>query len=319
MTDRIFILVALVLPLSTQAQLIDNTALYRSMESFSYLRVHYENDFFSKADIYYTQGINLEFVDPLLQKNPLSKLLIYSAKRNARYGLSAEHLGFTPTSIAHPEILQGDRPFASCLFLKAFSMLNDTSRNDRVTSAVSIGVFGPAAGGRQFQEAIHKWIGDEVPLGWEHQIRNDVILNYQIAFDKRLFEHRFFMAAFKGDVRVGTWQDQIGAGLIFMSGLFKDPFQNFANETNAPAVYVYVEPQLTFVAYDATLQGGLFNKHSPYVLPSSQISRIVFKNHAGVVIKIKKLWLEYFQSFVTKEFKNGRSHQWGGIRIGVNF
>lgn len=312
----ILFFIAILLPFTACTQVIDNTAIYRRMESASFVRLHYENDFFSKSDLYYTQGINLEFVHPVLRKNPLSKLLIHSMHRGT-YGVSVEHLGFTPTSIAHSQILRGDRPFASCLFLKAFSTTTDSVRNHRFTSALSIGIIGPAARGKQFQEAIHKWIGDEVPLGWEHQIRNDVILNYQLTYDKLLFDHRFFMATVKGDMRVGTWLDQLSGSVIFFSGLFKDPFKDFA-ETDAPALYLYLEPQLGFIAYDASLQGGLFNRSSPYVLPASQINRMVFKNHAGIVLKIKKIWLEYFQSFVTKEFKNGKSHLWGGVRVGVN-
>src|SRR5688500_445423 len=102
---------------SASAQVIDNTSVFRQIASSQYIRLHYENDFFSKADIYYTQGINLEVVHPALKSNPLASLLIHSQKKENKYGISIEHLGFTPTSISHDEILIGDRPFASCLFM----------------------------------------------------------------------------------------------------------------------------------------------------------------------------------------------------------
>jgi len=44
------------------AQVIDNAALYRNMLSDKSIRLHYENDYFSASDLYYTQGINLEII-----------------------------------------------------------------------------------------------------------------------------------------------------------------------------------------------------------------------------------------------------------------
>lgn len=73
------------------------------------------------------------------------------------------------------------------------------------------------------------------------------------------------------------------------------------------------------IGYDATLQGGLFNKSSPYTIPSSDITRVTFQNNYGLVIIIHKINFEYFQSLLTKEFESGKFHRWGGMRVAISF
>src|SRR4051794_40621026 len=86
------------------AQAIDNQASFRSMNTSTFVRLHYDNDYFSTTDIYYTQGGNMEIVAPSLEKFPLSRLLIIG-KENRQFGIAIEHNAYTPTSISHSEIL----------------------------------------------------------------------------------------------------------------------------------------------------------------------------------------------------------------------
>jgi lipid A 3-O-deacylase len=317
MIKPVLLIAALSLASAASAQRISNTALYRNIGSPNYFRIHYENDYFSATDIYYTQGINLEYVNPAISKLWSSKLLIHSASRENKFGISLEHEGFTPTSISHPEILYGDRPFAACLFLKTFSMVNDASRRERISSELSAGVIGPAAGGKEMQESIHRWINAKQPQGWQNQIQNDLILNYQVEYERGLItSNNHFSFSGKAGARAGTFNTKAYVGTILMVGYFDDPFTNFAKQKIKTQVYVYAEPLVNAVGYDATLQGGWFNKTNPYTIASSDINRLVFQGNFGLVIKTNTFQLEYFQSYLTKEFKTGNYHIWGGIRIG---
>ncbi len=313
----VFLLILLGVTFSLPAQRISNTVLYRNVSSQKYFRLYYENDYFSTTDKYYTQGINLEYVHPVIGNFFTSRLLIRSTSKEVKFGVSLEQEGYTPTSIAHSEILTGDRPFAACLFLKTFSIVNDPTRRERVSSSLSAGVIGPIAGGKAIQETLHRWINYTMPQGWQHQIRNDAILNYQIEYERGLFvRENYFSLSGKAGARVGTFNTKAYAGAIIMTGYFDDPFKNFSNRKRKNQVYLYVEPLLNIVGHDATLQGGLFNRTSPYTIASNDINRVVFQGNTGLVFKINTVHLEYFQSFLTKEFKTGNSHLWGGIRIG---
>ena len=64
------------------------------------------------------------------------------------------------------------------------------------------------------------------------------------------------------------------------------------------------------------LRWSVFNRTSPYTISSNDITRLVFQGNVGLVFKINGVQLEYFQSYLTKEFETGGSHLWGGIRVG---
>ncbi len=314
---KIFLLAVFGLAFPLSAQRINNTALYRDVSSLKYFRVHYENDYFSGTDIYYTQGINLEYVHPVIGNFLSSKLLIRSPSKETKFGVSLEHEGFTPTSISHPEILYGDRPFAACLFLKTFSIVNDLKRRERISSSVSAGAIGPMAGGEPMQETIHRWVNAKQPQGWHNQIQNDVILNYQVAYERSLVRYKkYFLFSGTAGARAGTFNTKATLGTSLMVGYFDDPFTNFSKQKSKTQVYIYAEPLLNWVGYDATLQGGLINKSSAYTIAFSAISRYVFQGNAGLVIKLRGLQLEYFQTFLSKEFVTGHYHIWGGVRAG---
>lgn len=53
-------------------QRIDNTASFREIKSNHYFRYHYDNDYFTATDYYYTQGDNFELVSPKLIQNPVN-------------------------------------------------------------------------------------------------------------------------------------------------------------------------------------------------------------------------------------------------------
>ncbi len=316
MIKRIFLFAFVSQVISVSAQQISNTALYRNVSSPKYFRIHYENDYFSETDIYYTQGINLEYVHPAIGNFLTSKLLIHSASKEVKYGIALEHEGYTPTSITHPEILLGDRPFAACLFLKTFSIVNNASRRERISSALSAGVIGPAAGGKEIQEGIHRLINYTLPQGWQNQIQNDFIFNYQVEYERSLLSvNDYFLFSGKAGARLGTFNTKAYAGTILMVGIFDDPFTNFSKRKRKNQVFLYAEPSLNIIGHDATMQGGLLNT-SPYTISSNQINRFVFQGNAGIVFKINTLQLEYFQSYITKEFETGGTHAWGGVRIG---
>lgn len=312
-----FLLAMLGLAFSVSAQRINNTALYRGMSSQQYFRFHYENDYFSTTDLYYTQGINVEYVHPAIGNFFISRLLIRSALKEVKFGIALHHEGYTPTSISRSEILTGDRPFAACFFLKNFSITNDASRKERISSSLSAGAIGSMTGGKEIQETIHRWINDDQPQGWQNQIRNDIILNYEVEYERGLFFLKnYFSLSGKAGARGGTLNTKAYAGVIFMTGYFDDPFTNFMKQKRKKQVYLYAEPLLNIVGYDATLQGGIFNRTSPYTISSNDITRLVFQGNVGLVFKINGIQLEYFQSYLTKEFETGGSHLWGGIRVG---
>ena len=312
---------------SATGQAIDNLASFRMMNGNRYIRLHYENDYFTATDYYYTQGINLEVVDPSYSKFPVTRLLMVPKNGSTQFGISIEHNGYTPTSIEHSEILYGDRPFAAALMLKTFSMSSLAMRRMRITSSFTLGIFGPAAGGYGMQKTIHGWINGTVPLGWSNQVQNDVIVNYEVGAEKNIVHTSdvFLLNAF-ASARVGTLNTKLSSGVVLMLGRLSPGITSVfggADQANVPTkklrFHGYLQPMINAVGYDATLQGGLFNHDSPYTLSSNEISPVTYQVNYGVVATFSSIYLEYFKTAITKEFETGLNHRWGGIRVGVVF
>jgi hypothetical protein len=303
------------------SQAIDNTVAYRNISSDRYFRIFYENDFFSGTDRDYTQGIYIEKVNPYFKKFFLTKLLWRPKFSDIKFGVAIEHDAYTPNFIAPPEIQYGDRPYAAALFLKTFLIATNFEKAERISTSISTGIIGPGAGGEQMQRTIHHWINYTQPQGWHNQISNDVVLNYQLNFEKQLFSRGDWLSfSTDNSIRAGTLSDKLCAGFEIMIGNFYSPFKNYHNISNKKFQwYVYEQPLINVVGYDATLQGGLFDHSSPYTINASSVERFVFQHRYGLVLVFKKLYLEYYQTANTIEFKTSVYHHTGGLEIGFGF
>lgn len=298
------------------AQEINNTLSFKNIGSDSYFRLSYDNDFFSATDIYYTQGVSIEFVSPSLVRFPLSKLLFHPHYEYTRYGLGLEHDAYTPTSIGHDNILIGDRPFAAALMLKSFQISIDSSNNQRFSTTLSAGIIGPAAGGAEMQTGIHRALNDITPHGWKYQIHNDVAINYETDYEKQLLRlGKLFSFDADAFARIGTLNDKAGIGFTTIAGYFDSPFQPTITTGKHFRIYAYDHLQMNVVGYDATLEGGLLNHSSPYTIEPEDITRITFQNRFGFVVVYKRIYLEYFQSYLSREFHTGDFHVWGGVQL----
>ncbi|MBC7912679.1 MAG: lipid A deacylase LpxR family protein [Pyrinomonadaceae bacterium] len=300
-------------PVVSYCQKIDNTTSYRDIGTDAYFRFTYDNDYFTATDYYFTQGYSFEFISPKLRKNPLTKLLVGLNDSTAKFGLSLEHVGFTPTSIRFDEVLQNDRPFASYIMLKSAKITTNTKKQERLSSILSTGVIGPAAFGGKMQTTIHRWIDGVEPHGWQNQIKNDVVLNYELNHEKLLFNSRYLSVNSNVNLRLGTLNTKAQTGATFVVGKYKSALNS--SDIGGFQLYIYTQPLVNIVGYDATLQGGLFNRNSVCTLNPSDITRINLQNNFGAILKRRGFFLEYSQAVLGKEFKTGKQHRWGGIKI----
>lgn len=299
------------------AQLIDNSSTFRHINRNSYFRFHYDNDYFTKRDEYYTQGITFEFVHPAIKRFPLAKLLWKPFNTEPQYGISLNLFGYTPTSILSDSILYGDRPFNAVISVKTFLIQVDEVKHRQISTDLSVGVTGPAALGYEIQYNIHKWLKNPLPHGWEYQTKNDIILNYQLNYEKQIIAagNNFLMNA-AAEARLGTLNTKISGGLNLMAGRFNKRFTQLGIKKSKAEYYFYAQGRMHLIGYDASMQGGLFNRKSPYVIPGKDINRATLQADAGIIVNFRKLYLSYTQSILTKEFRSGTYHRWGGVSVG---
>jgi Uncharacterized protein conserved in bacteria len=313
-----YFLLMMVLPFVSIAQAVDNTMAYKNIPADGYFRLNYENDYFTARDRYYTQGVVAEVVHPVFSRSFLRYAFPGLKNGNKRVGIAFEHDAYTATKIDRDSILYGDRPFTAVLALRPFAISTDGYKQ-RLTSALTLGVIGPAAGGNEVQTTIHENTGNIIPKGWRNQIANDIAINYQLGYERNMVmvKNNFAINA-DAVIRLGTISNKASVGSTFIVGLFSSPFSTTTPERKFN-VFVYDRPSVNVIAYDATLQGGMFNKNSMYTIDAANIRRATFENRWGVGLRYKAINLEYFQTYLTKEFDSQMDHRWGGIQIAVAF
>jgi len=301
------------------SQKIDHQILYRNIDAERYFRFNYENDFFAAADENYTQGYNLELVTPALERNPLNYLFFKPQNTVYKYGIAVEHIGFTPNNFVSSEIQIGDRPFAAAIMLKSFSTATNADKATRLSQSISLGLIGPGAFGKEMQVGIHKLTGNKIPRGWNNQIKNDVVVNYRIGYEKQLVEYRnIIVLRGNASLQLGTLFTNVSAGVNTSMGILKSPFAKNKSKGNFQ-LYLYGQPLVSAIGYDATLQGGLFNNKSVYTIAAGELERFTAQFNYGIILKTRTLYFEYARTALTREFQTGNSAKWGGFKVGFTF
>jgi len=137
-----------------------------------------------------------------------------------------------------------------------------------------------------------------------------------VGYEKELLAYKkVFSLSANGMARAGTLSDKAALGATLMAGYFDSPFSSTLVDGNNFRIYAYEHPSVNIVGYDATMQGGLFNKSSPYTIDAKNISRIVFENRFGFVVTYRRFYLEYFLQIYGKEFEQGKVHNFGGVQV----
>jgi len=289
-----------------------------------YISHKYENDVFTQTDRYYTQGIRYELVFPYLQHSSL-RFILPGFKYHAvnYYGVSFEQKCFTPTVLASDTVRRGDRPYAAALYSGRFLVSNDSMHHQRLKTEVDVGLLGPCALCEEEQKAIHRVLVDQQPRGWGFQIKQDVILDYSVAYDKGLVNTGYFEFLFQSKAEVGTLYDKAIAGGMLRAGKLCSWFSMLGpGETAAAksmAGYIFLKGWVQGVGYDATMQGGMFDRNNVYVIADKDITRLVYGYEYGLVYSFRKLILQYSLVHLTPEFNTGFSHAWGHITIAIAF
>ena len=308
-----------IIPTLLLSQKINNVSSYRNMGSETYFRFHYDNDFFAATDKNYTQGYNFEFANPVFKKNPVNHIFIKLKGQSNTFGVAIEHIGFTPSNFVSPDIQTGDRPFAAAIYFKSFATSIDTLKKRILSQSFSIGFIGPGAFGKEMQTEIHKLTGNKTPGGWDNQIQNDLVLNFKFDYEKQLFSYNeLFSLQSVTAFQVGTLFTNASVGINTTFGLLDQHFSESRHSSDF-RLFAYAQPIVSYIGYDATLQGGIFTNDNTYEISSKNIERITAQIDFGLVLKYKRLYLEYTRTSITREFKSGYAAKWGGFRVGYLF
>ncbi len=299
------------------------TALYFN-QKINRLVFETENDVLFKSDHYYTAGLALSYTNKNLKKTPAQLFLKPKNPESISFtGFGIEQRMYTPYSITKPDSIENDRPYAAYILITNYSVLINPGKNLKIFNEIGIGIMGPAAGGREVQSFVHEIIGSDIPLGWEFQLRNAFLIDYQFRIEKGFFGDwtaKHFIPFAK--VRLGTLTDRIGVGLMTKFGNANKLLGEISKTNSLKDRFIWewvFEANLYGVFYDATLQGGLFNGNEVIKLNRQNTISRQYQLRMGVNLHYKSLYLRYMVKFNSQDFSSGVIHRYGGVNIGVSF
>jgi hypothetical protein len=275
------------------------------------------------SDRYYTNGLFIQFRHAFNQQELKEGL----EKKTLEITLGQKM--YNPISGFVPDPAKQDRPFAGYLYGEG--ALNWFFKNESIfRAAAQIGTTGPNSLAQKAQELLHRTVGFYAPEGWDYQIKNEMAINLSAQYTRLLYRtpNPFLDFSFEGYANAGTTFSGAGAGIIIRAGsinqLFNSAYTNAAIGQNAKTkglvkqeLFFYAKPQLNFVAYDATIQGSLFNHNSPVTFGSKPV---VFAQQLGVNYSSQRFTADFAILFKTKEVKSTAwAHQYGTISLFYRF
>lgn len=288
------------------------------------LVIEIENDMLFKSDHYYTSGTAFTYLNKKMKHSPAQLILKAKNPEIIRFsGFGLEQRMFTPYSILRPDSIPDDRPYAAYLLATNFSILINPEKHLKISNELGIGIMGPAAGGEWAQSTVHKIIGSPIPIGWENQLKNAFLIDYQFRIEKGFFGDwtaNHFVPFAKA--RVGSLTDRIGIGLLIQFGNVNKTLAEYAQPEKYKNRFVWqwvFEANLQGVFYDATLQGGLFNSDETIDLTKQEIISRQYQVRMGVNFYYKSFFLRYMVKLNSKDFISGIIHRYGGLNIGFSF
>ncbi|MCA0396403.1 MAG: lipid A deacylase LpxR family protein [Bacteroidetes bacterium] len=304
----------------------------------------HENDFLAtnNKDDNYTGGAKIEVLTPGL---PIKYLPFYRFKEENAVNIQRYQIGataYTPQTLNTSQVVYGERPYASLVYIAVGNSAFSGNGKWIVQSDIVIGLMGKDQPG-QAQKYIHEhhWFGSTrpVPEGWSNQIGYDgsFMLNYNskilylIAHTGNRCDFELARVMWSNKVDIGNYMTNLQTGFkINLLNYYTTLLQGYTPTIPAELIHtakktpirftVFIEPQVRWAAYNATLEGLLFDDKSIYKVPHSQVKRVLFELGTGIhIVLFDIVNITYSMYSRSREFDGGKSfHNWGSFTIGAS-
>lgn len=288
------------------------------------ITVELDNDMYINPnhDRYKSDGTTLTLTHASPLPDSSSKLM----KRVMIYDFGQQIYNPSDSYIKRPQ--QFDRPFTGYLF--ADVSYNWLYKNeDALKFMAQIGTIGPAALGKVVQVDFHKVFGLH-PVGpWDkYQLNTEPGINLDLDYKKLLYRTpgNWFDVTFNPEAELGTTFTNANVGAMFRIGRLGRLFESVSTNsvvTSGSAkpkheLFLFAEPQVSYVAYNATIQGGLFRSDKgPYTFG---IYHWLYVQQVGVQYTSDRWSLAYIAYIRTREVKStALGDQYAGVSVSYRF
>lgn len=293
---------------------------------------HFSNEFgfrsdndaylFYGQDQYYTNGLFITWRHAMKLDTLSSKL----EKKILEVEVGQKM--YNPTRGDISDINRIDRPFAGYLY--SGGALNLFYKNEKsLKLSAQIGVLGPASFGEETQRFLHKTVGFYPIEGWEFQVKNEIALNASVEYNSIMLRtaDKKSDITFSSYVNIGNTYTSAGAGMLFRSGNLNQLYNSsslnsvIGNSTDLftqKELFFYAKPMLSFIAYDGSIEGGLFRKDKGPV--TFKTKPVVLSSELGLMYAKDRFTAAYFLTFKSKEVVSpAKQHQYGTFNLYYRF
>ncbi len=302
--------------------LICLTALYPALAQTykNEIGIKTDNDSYlgQGSDRYYTDGIYGYFRHALKVPDKDTTRL-----RNKILGFEIGQKIFNPQSGDVTGVDYIDRPYAGYLYIgSAINFLYANESNLKL--GAQAGIVGPGSGAAGVQTTVHRWFGFYPPTNWEHQIHDGAELNLSAEYNRLLGRINGLDLSLNTYGNLGNGFSGAGVGIMLRLGNINQLFNSVSTQSTVSSVktpalhahelFAYYKPMLNYVAYDATIQGSLFNRQVYPLQVTRDKETFVFSNQAGGAYAAKHWIFDIAVIFQTHEVKEMvTSEQWGSV------
>jgi hypothetical protein len=212
---------------------------------------------------------------------------------------------------------------------------NPVEKFDWQTELVA-GVIGPASLAAPTQRFVHDLIHYQRPMGWDHQYRNDLLLNINMTAEKQLAGWGHALEIIGGaQVFYGTMLDGLSIYPLIRLGKMTPYFQGYINQYSGKKwqFYFIIRPEAQLIFRNAMLQGGMFT-HNPNLktnpastgdahsaaamttpLPHRGLEHWVYSLNYGAVLSSGNFSISFTQNTSSAMMKGLYSHEVGNISL----
>lgn len=296
------------------------------------IRIDEQNDFLNisghATDHAYSNGTRIDFFytrKSNSRSNPLLRLLPRAGSGSEHlYSIGLMQVMVTPNDLSSSSFQKGDYAYAGGLF--AIYSQQSFNRKKQITlqTDLMLGMRGPASLAAETQTGIHKLINNQVPQGWDMQLKEKVLANIEFTAEKGVLKARNWLQLnIAGRLSAGTLIDMVSLsstlriGRLPVSGLPLFAGSNSKGKQNV-FYYLQVTGRQNLQLYNALLEGkpsipSRAEENNTLSYQTPQLNHSLSELILGAGIGNSKLSLHYFQTYSTPYSKGLYNHSVGNL------
>lgn len=286
------------------------------LEGAKAISINSDNDLFrldgKESDRYYTAGHSIVFGFGAATRSKWADVILFTPFKQSHSWIDIR----INQQLNTPEILSttltqvGDYPYAAALYATLARTTLSKSKKNRYRTEILMGTMGSLALGKEFQQSLHNVISSSYPQGWQNQLPNQFIFNYDVFFESKIVSlfKKSHLTVF-GQTRVGNFYTgaQVGFNLNFFtfSNVYFDDFLLTQPSKNW-RVSFSIKPSLKWVGWNSMLQGAPyahFASDTTYRIDSSQLNRWVVCGSLSIGLAKGRHSLQLQQTYWGTEFR----------------